>query len=141
MKLNKNIIVFIISYLFILLFLYAAANKLLDYEKFKAQIGQSTMLTGYAAILAWAVPVVEIVIAVLLMIQRTLKVGLYAAFMLMVIFSTYIGIMLTMSEHIPCSCGGILQKLSWKNHFIFNIGFVGLGIIGIWLEGQKEKGS
>ncbi|MBB5437723.1 putative membrane protein YphA (DoxX/SURF4 family) [Pedobacter sp. AK017] len=134
MKINKSTIVAIIAYLFVLLFLYAATNKLLDFEKFKAQIGQSSMLTAYAPVIAWAIPLLEIVISVFLMVPKTVTAGLYASFTLMVMFSAYISIMLTLSEHVPCSCGGILQKMSWGSHLIFNIVFVILGLVGILLK-------
>jgi uncharacterized membrane protein YphA (DoxX/SURF4 family) len=131
----------VITYSFMLLFLYAAFNKLLGFEKFKAQMGQSAMLTDYAAILAWAVPVVEIVVAALLMVPKTLKIGLYASFMLMVVFSVYIIVILNFAAHVPCGCGGILQNLSWKNHLAFNLFFVGLAWFGVWLQTKLNENS
>lgn len=142
---TRRIIAEVISYLFIGLFIYAAVSKLQDYEKFKAQMGQSTMLTSYAGVLAWAVPGIEIGIALLLFIPRTVLAGLYAAFTLMVSFSAYIGILLAAGGHLPCSCGGILEKMSWTQHLVFNMVFVVLAGIGIWLcspsrtEGRNLK--
>jgi uncharacterized membrane protein YphA (DoxX/SURF4 family) len=136
---SRSILLDVICYLFMALFLYAAVNKLLDFEKFKAQIGQSAMLTNYAGILAWAVPAVEIGIAVLLFIPKTITTGLYASFTLMVIFSAYIGIMLSLSEHISCNCGGILKKMSWQEHLVFNVVFMGLGGVGIMVETKLSR--
>lgn len=136
---SKRIVVEVISYLFIALFIYAAANKLFEFERFKAQMGQSAMLTSYASILAWAIPCLEVMIALLLFLSRTLLIGLYMSFSLMVLFSAYIGILLMSGEHLPCSCGGVLQQMSWSQHLVFNLGFVGLGFVAIILCTRLEN--
>lgn len=113
-----------ISLLFIVLFVYAAISKLLDFETFTVQLAQSPLLSAYAGIIAWLVPGIEIGIAVLLMFERARIMALYAAFTLMIMFTAYIFIILNFSDFIPCSCGGVLEKLSWTQHLIFNIFFI-----------------
>ena len=113
-----------VSLLFILLFVYAGASKLIDYENFRVQLGQSPILSYYADWIAWAVPAFEIVIALMLSFPRTKLPALFASYILMLLFTAYIFIILNFSESIPCSCGGILEKMGWDEHLIFNIGFV-----------------
>lgn len=129
----RAIIVEIICGLFILLFTYAAVTKLMDVEKFAIQIGQSPLLTRLAGFVAWFIPSVEILISIMLAINRTRLVALFASFGLMSMFTAYIVAITQFSDHIPCSCGGVLQKLGWTEHLIFNIGFVVLGLIGVLL--------
>ena len=139
---KKKIALEIICFLFILLFTYAAVTKLMDYQKFTVQIGQSPLLTDFAGVLAWAVPGVELLIAGMLAITRLRLIGLYAAFSLMVMFTAYIIAILQFSDSIPCSCGGVLEAMGWTEHLIFNIGFVLLGFTGIVLhspEGRSNK--
>lgn len=131
---GSELIVQISSGLFMLLFLYAAANKILDFQKFKVQLGQSPLLTDYAMAIAWLIPTIEILICVLLYFKRTLLIGLYASFSLMLMFTIYIIVMLTLAERVPCSCGGILEKMGWTAHLIFNIAFVLLGVFAIFLQ-------
>lgn len=131
-----NNIVLVISYLFIVLFLYAAANKLLDFQKFKVQLGQSPLLTDYAVVIAWFTPAIEILISIMLVFKRTLLAGLYASFGLMILFTTYIIVILNFAERVPCSCGGILDQLGWTEHLIFNIFFVLAGLIAIVLQSK-----
>jgi len=57
--------------------------------------------------------------------------GLYASFSLMVMFTAYIIAITKFSDYIPCSCGGVLQNMSWNQHLIFNIGFILLAVAGI----------
>lgn len=131
---TKGILVDIICYLFVLLFLYAATSKLMDYDKFQLQIGKSPIITDFASVLVWLVPGLEIVISVMLLIERTRMLGLFAAFTLMLLFTFYIYAILHFSDSIPCSCGGVLEKMSWNQHLIFNIAFVLLGLAGILLQ-------
>ena len=43
-------------------------------------------------------------------------------------------IILNFIPDIPCSCGGVLEKMSWNEHLIFNIAFVVLGLVAILLQ-------
>jgi len=137
----KRITLEIICFLFILLFTYAAVTKLMDYQKFTVQIGQSPLLTNYAGVLAWAVPVVELIIAGMLALSRLRRIGLYAAFTLMVMFTAYIVAILQLDSGIPCSCGGVLEAMGWTEHLIFNSVFVLLGIAGILLHAAEEDSN
>jgi hypothetical protein len=128
----KVISVDIVSYLFIILFVYAAVSKLLDYQNFAAQLGRSPMLARYYD-WYWLVPVIEIAVSIFLALPKLKLLGLYASFSLMTMFSAYIIMILRFSEYIPCSCGGVLQKMSWPVHFWFNIVFVLLAASAILL--------
>ena len=136
---KKKKIVDIISFLFILLFIYAAVSKLIDFQKFKVQLGQSPLLTIYAGWVAILVPLTEVGIALLMISPRYRSAALYMAFSLMVMFTTYIIIILNFSEFVPCSCGGVLEKLPWRAHLIFNIGFIILAILAVLLESTQRE--
>jgi uncharacterized membrane protein YphA (DoxX/SURF4 family) len=130
---TQSLIVEIISILYILLFVYAAVSKLLDFENFQVQLGQSPLLSAFAGVVSYAVPIVELFIALLFIFPKYRLGGLFSAFSLMVLFTTYITIILNFSSFIPCSCGGILEKMGWTEHLIFNLVFVVLAFIGILL--------
>ena len=134
--LKKETIIEIISSLLIILFIYTALSKLADYNKFTTQLSKSPFITSYANSIAWSIPAVEIMISLLLVIKRTRLLGLYASFFLMSLFTAYLIIMLNFSYHIPCSCGGALQYLSWNEHIVFNAFFIVIAGAGVLL---KEK--
>lgn len=136
---KRRIILEIINCLIILLFVYAATSKLLDYDEFKIQLGKSPFINEFAGVTAWALPIGEILVGVALTFTRTRLLGLYASLFLMTMFSAYIYAMLHYSYYIPCSCGGILSKMGWTTHLWFNIGFVLLSIIGILLQASEYK--
>jgi uncharacterized membrane protein YphA (DoxX/SURF4 family) len=142
MRLNMNLrTVFLeITYLlYIVLFVYAATNKLLDFENFQVQLGQSPLLSSYAGFISYFIPFIEFVIVAMMCFSRTRYVALFSAFCLMVMFSVYIFIMLNFSPFVPCSCGGILEKFNWKEHLIFNLFFVLLSVIAIILYESRES--
>lgn len=135
---KRKIAVEVISFLFIFLFVYAALNKLWEYQKFTIQIGQSPLLTGFGG---WLPPMVigaELLLAAMLITDRFRKFALYGSFSLMVMFTIYIAAILNLGSFIPCSCGGVLENLGWTEHLVFNTVFVALALIAIILY-RDEK--
>jgi hypothetical protein len=55
------------------------------------------------------------------------------------LFSGYTLIILHAFSYIPCSCGGIIKRLTWRQHLVLNLFFVGLAIAGIILQRKKTK--
>ena len=137
----KKIALEIICFLFILMFTYAAVVKLMDVEKFIGQILQSPLLRDLAGMVAWMIPILELLIAGMLALTRLRLLGLYAAFSLMLMFTAYIIVILNFSEKIPCACGGILAQMGWTEHLVFNIVFVIMGLGGIILHTQTIKSN
>lgn len=130
----KELVINLISYAFILLMMYTATSKIIDFENFKIQISQSMVISPFTNELVWFIPLVEVMIAVGLMVNKWRTLAFHAAFVLMVIFSTYIYIILNFIPDIPCSCGGVLEKMSWEEHLIFNLAFVILALIAVLTE-------
>lgn len=133
-----TIIVETVSILYICLFVYAAISKLLDYENFQIQLGQSPLLSAFAGWLSWLVPASELAIAVLLSLRCSRTFALFCGYTLMMMFTAYIYIILNFSSYTPCSCGGVLEKMSWETHLLFNFGFVILGAAAIILTPKSS---
>ncbi|KEO71990.1 hypothetical protein EL17_20990 [Anditalea andensis] len=65
--------------------------------------------------------------------------GLVISTWLMGSFSLYIGVVMTgMLGRIPYSCGGVIQSMSWSQHLLFNLFFLGISFIGYLLERRKR---
>ena len=120
-----------ISIFFILLFCYAAISKIMDFEKFQIQMTESPLLSTFAGFLPYVLVISEFIIAGLLCYRITQNAGLLASFILMLFFTGYIALMLFTSEILPCSCGGILEKMTWTEHLYFNIGCAVLAILAL----------
>jgi uncharacterized membrane protein YphA (DoxX/SURF4 family) len=141
MKFSKSIYQYIptlASVLYIVLFVYAASSKLFDFDNFRIQLGQSPILTAYADWVSWGIPILELAIAVLFLVPKYMVLAFYASFLLMLMFTSYIILILNFSDFIPCSCGGVLDKLSWTDHIIFNIVFIAIAVIGLKFSNNPE---
>jgi len=137
--LTKATIVEIISMLFVILFLYTGISKLMEYSVFKEQIADSPILQPIAPFIAWALPLTEFLVCLLLIIPRWRLKGLYASLLLMIAFTLYIGAIMTFNKELPCSYGGIISDLSWQGHLIFNSIFILLAFAGVLLERKIRK--
>jgi len=131
---RKDLIIEVICCLLILLFIYSSLSKLSDYDRFTVQLSKSPYVTTYANLIAWGIPATEILISLLLVIKNTRLMGLYASFFLMSLFTAYLLIMLNFSYYIPCSCGGVLENLSWHQHVVFNSFFTVLSAAGVLMQ-------
>jgi len=109
-----------------LLFIYTATDKLLDYGKYVAQMQMVPFppMKAAAPVLGLAVPLAELAVVVVLFTDRLRKIGLISALALMCSFEIYIGAMLLSGISLPCTCGGLISTMSWKQHLIFNATFI-----------------
>jgi hypothetical protein len=139
MFMKRKLIIEIISSLLILLFVYTAISKFLDYTSFKQVLSKSPLIGSQGAIVAIALPVTELFIAALLFMPRTKLWGLYSSFALMALFTLYLGYMIAFSPNLPCSCGGVLKQMTWNQHLVFNIFFTLLAFAGIVLNRKQSK--
>jgi len=130
----KNAIVKMITVISILLFLYTGIYKLIEYPVFKEQIAMSPILRPFTGTIAWLLPTAEFLTAILLIIPNWRLYGFYIGTFLMVIFTIYFMSILTIDKRLPCSCGGILEELSWQQHLLINCFFIFLGFTGIRLQ-------
>ena len=108
------------SYLLVFLFTYTVVNKLIDHNTFKTTILQSPLIRNHATVISWLFPILELSIAIMLLSAKYRQKGLLFSLLLMTIFTIYIAYMMLFIPHLPCSCGGILQQLSWPGHLLFN---------------------
>lgn len=135
---KTNLVIDIVCSLFILLFIYAAVSKLLDYNQFRSELGRSPLLTSFSGWVAIGIPVLELLISVLLTMSKYRLSSLYSCFGLMILFSVYIIAITKFADYVPCSCGGVLSRLSWSQHLIFNSVFIGFALVAILIYPSKK---
>lgn len=128
----KQIIIQGVVCCLILLWMYAATAKVLEFDQFKIQMSQVDFLKPMAGILVWLIPLVEYSLAALLLVSGTRWLGLLGSAILMSVFTVYIAGMISFSLKLPCSCGGIINHLTWQQHLIFNLFFTGLAYWGCY---------
>jgi hypothetical protein len=128
-----------IRLILIFLFAYTAVSKLLNLEVFKQTMMVAHIPTGLAGVVSVFVPVSELVLVLLLSANQTKRSGLYGSLIIMLVFTLYIIYMKTWLPKLPCSCGGIIQKLTWNQHLLLNL--VLTVLTGYAIVSDKKSGK
>lgn len=135
----KNTALFVIQALLILLFVYIATTKWVNFWEFQHEMQIQPFSETLRKVLVIGLPVAEAMIGVLLIWPGKQRAGLWLTLVLMVAFTVYI-IMIKVRYfgYIPCSCGGFISSLSWNQHLWLNIGVILLAIWGLFLTARKR---
>jgi len=130
----SNVYINVLSFALIFLFGYTALDKLIHLHTNTVVLSHMPFIQDMAAMLAVGIPAVEIATVLLLLNPRTNKSGLYVSLVLMLFFTVYLVGMLLMKVKLPCTCGGILEQMTWEQHIVFNL--IVMGLIGGGLRGK-----
>ncbi|MFN8271953.1 MAG: hypothetical protein U0U33_16925 [Chitinophagaceae bacterium] len=128
----------VIAGLLILLFVYTALSKLDNYSFFQAQLSLYPFIGLFGGTLAWAIPAMELIITLLLLIPAYRTKGLKAALILLIAFTVYLLLMILYTPDLPCSCGGVIQSLTWTQHIFFNCGFIMVTLVAVLMSKHNE---
>ena len=121
---TSNIFYTVSKFLLMVLFVYTGSSKLLGHALFLNQLSHLTFIKDFAILISFIVPVLEIITALLIAFDWTQKTGLWLASLLMTFFTIYVGGMLILKSSLPCTCGGVIASMSWKQHLLFNLFFM-----------------
>ncbi|GAB2821176.1 DoxX family protein [Ferruginibacter profundus] len=127
-------------FLLVLLFMYTGTSKLIGYQLFREQLSQISYLKAFSQPLSILLPILELTTGLTIIFKPTQKYGLYAAAILMTLFTFYVALMLLSdSTKLPCSCGGVIKTMSWKQHLYFNIFFMVLAWFTIKIRVSEKR--
>ena len=135
------ILVNLITWFFIFLFVYTGVVKLSEVHLFREQLLSSPFLGPFAGIFNWALPIGEILLAIALFIPRFELKALYATLILMSLFTIYVIVIYFFDSHLSCSCGGIIEELTPKQHILFNTSCVFLSTLAIAMRKRNAPSN
>jgi hypothetical protein len=118
---RKLLVCELASFFLILLFTYTAVSKLTEPGMLRYMISQIGLPGRVSYFLSYFIPLTELVIAFLLIVPPTRKHGFFSAFLILLVFSIYVGGMLVFAPVLPCSCGGVISLMGWESHLVFNL--------------------
>src|SRR6185312_1592211 len=122
---KRRIFLEVAAGLIILLFVYASTSKLIAFKKFIGEINNQPLPNSWTPFLSYCIPAAEIAIVLLLIWQRTRRLGFLISLIFMSVFTIYAAIILLHGfEYIPCSCGGVIEHLTWTQHLLLNTFYV-----------------
>lgn len=144
---RREVYLMILYTVFILFWLYSAGFKLYNFETFKQEMHSQVFSNGISNLLSYVIPAFEMMIAALLVYSATRLLGMTLSFLLMLIFTTYVGLaLLDAYRYMPCNCIGLLgENAGWGTNFILNLFIAIVAAVGLILtfkhrERRKKKG-
>lgn len=141
MKKSKAVWLIEISvFMLILLFAYTAMSKLVAFSAFTREMYNQTLPQILIVIDIYTLPEAELLLCLLLLFSQTRLAGLWLSLGMLLIFTTYIGLVLIhFFPWVPCSCGGVIAAMGWKLHFFFNLFFLLINIMAIYFTYQERR--
>ncbi|WP_084421224.1 MauE/DoxX family redox-associated membrane protein [Algoriphagus vanfongensis] len=121
---------------------YTGLEKLIQFRDSRRAFLNQPMPNELEEILAFAIPGVELLLALLLLFSASRWWGYLGSILLLAIFITYVGLIWVGAfPRVPCSCAGVLESLSWAEHFYFNLLLIGIAVLGLRLEECGSGGA
>jgi len=136
---RTQIILEILCCMLMVLFFYTGISKLIDHTAFEFDLINAPIIQKVAPLVYAALPPFEIIVGFGLMFTKTRKISLYACLVLMVIFTIYVGAIMSFAKNKPCTCGGVLRSMSWPAHLIFNIGYTIVSAVALYLYNSINR--
>lgn len=120
------------------LWLYSGIAKLHDWNYTVYSMHNQVFPEWMANTLALGLPVLELVLAIMLMFGVWRRIGYILSGILLSLFNGYILLIMTLFfGRIPCSCGGLLSQLGWWDHLIFNCFFLAIAYWGYSIDSDS----
>lgn len=127
--------------LLLLLWVPVSIDKLIDFAAFKDGILKQPFSIDLGYVLIYTLPAFELLIVFALVSEKFRRVGLILSTLLMAVFTGYVAVALLGAwEKLPCGCGSVIRGMTWTQHFFFNLFFLVLSVLGLYLW-YKLRGS
>lgn len=124
-----------IATILIFLWTYTSLEKLIRFTESRKAFLNQPMPNELEEVLAYAVPGVELLLALLLLFSVTRWWGYLGSALLLTVFITYVGLIWVGAfPRVPCNCAGIIDSMGWAAHFWMNLGLIGVAVVGMRLE-------
>lgn len=123
-------------------FLYSGTIKIWNLEKitqFQRVLTTFPLIGNYAKFLSYAIPGIEYLVCLLLIFRKTNRTGLQLFSGIMIIFTLYIMYLFIRGGDLPCLCGGLFEKLTWRQHIGANILLISVAQLGLSLGLTSNK--
>jgi uncharacterized membrane protein YphA (DoxX/SURF4 family) len=118
----------------ILIWTYTGLDKLIRFEQSRKSFLNQPFPNEIEEVLAYAIPGVELLLALLLLFSVTRWWGFLGSILVLTVFTSYVGLIWVGAfPRVPCNCAGILESLGWAEHFVLNLGLIGVSVLGLYL--------
>lgn len=130
----------VVAWVLALLFFYTGISKLIDWEGTVHHMYNQVFPYWISGILIYLLPFSELLIGLALLIPRFRSMGFLLSFLAMLAFTIYVGtVWIGLYGWVPCSCGGVISQMTWGEHLVFNLVFLGIAGVGMKLKDEKRE--
>jgi hypothetical protein len=103
-------------------YFYSGVDKLIHFDEFVVNFSKSPFAPSeFINEVAFCVVGTELGICFLCFFNKFQKLACLLFMIISFIFSGYVFLMITYSPYLPCSCGGLINFLTWNEHLVLNI--------------------
>lgn len=132
-KLNKNLIVEVICFLLMLYFFYEGIFKVIHIIGFEKWLSNKPYVKSLSPILAYTIPVVEIVVSIFMMLPRFRKTALYFFIATQLLFIIWIWNMYPFKDLIFSPYHSYLIRPKWFDKMISALLLCWMAVIALYL--------
>ncbi|HMR81532.1 MAG TPA: hypothetical protein PKE30_00265 [Niabella sp.] len=138
-RMRNQSILMILTFSLLLLWIPVSMEKILHFESFEKSMFKQPFPVWFIKPVSILLPIAEVLTAILLVFRKTRLLGFYFSFGLMLAFTGFVGMALMgMLKNALCNCATIINGMSWKAHFFFNLLFLIISAYGIYLLKNNE---
>lgn len=150
----KGVFIEVTYFLLIVLLSVAGGSKLIDHQKFVGEMLNQAFPHWFSWVLIYTLPYYELAIVTAILVgrkynfkklrlkinlERLRKWALLNSCVLMSFFLLYSILALSkVFGRVPCSCGGIIERLHWPQHVVLNAFYVLITIVSLRLTRQER---
>lgn len=126
-------------YLIILMYTYAVFIIFKDFTGFKVKLFKSALIeNNWIPYLSILIPSIMILLAALLMLEIKLRQTLWSSLFVLCAFTIYLFAINEYSLFTGCSCGGVFEQLSYSQHLVLNVIFIGINVFALLYFSRKK---
>jgi len=129
----------VIASVLLLAFGYAAISQLFFHHTFYVQLVQGLGSDGTAAVLSWAIPILQLTICFLLWRRNTRLKALVTTLALLSVFTVYLVRMLPFAGKTICACGEPAPWFTLETNILVNTALIFLTGTAIVLAAQLNR--
>ena len=130
------------AFLLAFIWTYTSLDKLFRFESSGKAFYNQPFPAELAEVLTYTVPILELLVALLLLFSVSRWWGYLSSILLLTVFTTYVGLIWVGAfPRVPCNCAGLLEAMGWEAHFWMNLGLTGIAIWGLYDLKWREAGS
>ena len=125
MRRIKEVLLWISDVIIPGIFIYAAVTKLFSPAEFQVKLLKAVYIPSpWIPFLTYLIPVTEIAAVLMCLSRVTEDAGWILLYFLLVLFTGHLLLLHVFSPSAPCSCGGLLDLLTYEQHVYLNSGMI-----------------